>query len=167
MKVCARCQVPQDDGGFTRDRSRKDGMCPYCKVCYRILINKWGAANADRKKASRDRWLNKEGNREKQRQANQNWKTNNPDRVKNARFKREHGGSLEEFKRKLGQQGGCAICKSPIPTKRGWEFDHSHSTGRPRGVLCHKCNLLLAHCGDNPQILFNAIEYLRMYGNQI
>lgn len=50
------------------------------------------------------------------------------------------------------QHNACAICKrpfggaGPIPQTPGWrreahvDLDHSHDTGRVRGLLCTRCN---------------------------
>lgn len=166
-KVCAHCKRPKDIGEFTKDSSRKDGRCPYCRLCNRQLANAWSAKNPKKKKASRSRWLKKKGSREKQRRANRNWKANNPEKVKDARLKREYGSSTEEFNAKLTEQGGCAVCKRTVPTSKGWDFDHCHRTGENRGVLCHKCNLLLGLCDESIQILQNAIDYLRSYEDKL
>ena len=41
----------------------------------------------------------------------------------------------------LASQGGlCAICAKPGPK----HIDHSHTTGKVRGMLCHGCNIKLA-----------------------
>lgn len=33
----------------------------------------------------------------------------------------------------------CAICGKP-PMSRRLDRDHDHKTGKPRGLLCHRCN---------------------------
>lgn len=38
--------------------------------------------------------------------------------------------------------------------------DHSHSTGKVRGLLCFSCNTLLGNAKDDTMILKNAIMYL-------
>lgn len=44
-----------------------------------------------------------------------------------------------------GQGGVCAICKTE-PTRP--VVDHNHATGKARGILCHPCNVALAHVED-------------------
>lgn len=51
----------------------------------------------------------------------------------------------------------CLICKFDKPLIK----DHNHKTGDFRGWICISCNNLLGVAKDNPQILKNAIKYLR------
>jgi hypothetical protein len=38
--------------------------------------------------------------------------------------------------------------------------DHSHVTGKVRGLLCHSCNVGLGHFKDDPRFTRSATEYL-------
>lgn len=59
------------------------------------------------------------------------------------------------------QDGRCAICRTDAPGGRGsWHVDHEHATGRVRGLLCHRCNLMLGNAQDDPARLRAAVEYL-------
>ncbi len=58
------------------------------------------------------------------------------------------------------QNNSCAICKKTISLKR-LEVDHNHKTRKLRGLLCHKCNLLLGYAKDNLKILQNAMNYIK------
>jgi hypothetical protein len=53
----------------------------------------------------------------------------------------------------------CEICKKPKELKE-LKVDHCHKSRKIRGLLCHKCNVLLGMCLDNKKILRNAIIYL-------
>ncbi len=70
-------------------------------------------------------------------------------------------GQYEERIKK--QDGKCAICGG-LPGKRSLSVDHDHTTFAVRGLLCNRCNALLGHCRDNPDVLLSAIEYLKLNG---
>ncbi len=54
------------------------------------------------------------------------------------------------------QQGLCAICrKNPIR-----DIDHSHRTGKARGLLCGKCNMGLGLFQEDIDLLMSAAAYL-------
>jgi Recombination endonuclease VII len=73
-----------------------------------------------------------------------------------------YGISLEEYGAMLARQGGvCAICKKKPDKGKVLFVDHCHVTGRVRGLLCGKCNSVLAFGNDDPDILRAAIAYLR------
>lgn len=56
----------------------------------------------------------------------------------------------------------CAVCMTADPgLGRGWHVDHCHTKGHVRGLLCNSCNVGLGHFRDSPEILSNAIEYLK------
>ncbi len=37
----------------------------------------------------------------------------------------------------------CNICRKPRSQERRLDRDHDHKTGKPRGLLCHRCNRVL------------------------
>jgi hypothetical protein len=52
----------------------------------------------------------------------------------------------------------CAICKRGRGSRR-LDRDHCHDTGRPRGLLCHRCNRTLVRW-LTPDWLRLAADYL-------
>lgn len=59
------------------------------------------------------------------------------------------------------QKGCCAICgKHQSELGVTLAIDHSHETGKVRGLLCGNCNNGLGRFEDNVMVLQNAIEYL-------
>lgn len=63
----------------------------------------------------------------------------------------------------LESQGGlCVICEASITFDKSHSanLDHCHTTGKVRGVICHRCNVGLGHFRDNPEFLAAAIKYL-------
>lgn len=60
------------------------------------------------------------------------------------------------------QDGKCAICRSPQPSKRTQRMhvDHDHASNLHRGLLCINCNMGLGRFKDNPSLLRYAAQYL-------
>jgi hypothetical protein len=56
-----------------------------------------------------------------------------------------------------GQNGACPICGA---TGEELVLDHSHASGRIRGLLCARCNISLAWFRDDPKMLRGAANYL-------
>lgn len=61
----------------------------------------------------------------------------------------------------LAQDGKCAICSNPL-TKTACA-DHNHVTGKPRGIICPACNLMLGKAKDNADVLEAGATYLRSH----
>ena len=57
------------------------------------------------------------------------------------------------------QASACAICRRP-PTGKSLFIDHDHRSGRVRGLVCHRCNIMLGVAQDNATVLRNAATYL-------
>lgn len=69
------------------------------------------------------------------------WRKKNPHKVAATNRRRRYGLSQEEFIAMLVKQGGhCALCVGPAVC-----VDHSHITGKVRGLLCFPCNLGLGY----------------------
>lgn len=65
----------------------------------------------------------------------------------------------------LSQQYRCAICgthEAELSDGRrgGLVLDHDHAARRPRGLLCHGCNVGIGHFKESPTLLHAAIAYL-------
>ena len=74
-----------------------------------------------------------------------------------ARFRR-YGLSEEGYNALLAQQHGrCPTCKQKFGVPC---VDHCHSTGKVRGLLCHKCNLGIGYFNDDPNRTRAATVYL-------
>ena len=94
------------------------------------------------------------------------WKMDNKERKK--QYDREYNLmknfnlSIDEYNKILdGQNGCCAICKTPqSELTRELSVDHNHDTGEIRGLLCSNCNRGIGHLKDDITILQSAISYL-------
>jgi len=89
--------------------------------------------------------------------------------IKKRGLKSKHGLTILDYESMEHQQNGlCLICgqlETTIDKKTGkvkrLAVDHSHESGKIRGLLCLRCNMLLGFARDNVSILQKAIEYLR------
>lgn len=67
------------------------------------------------------------------------------------------------YKDLLEKQGGvCAICNQ-VDGPRALAQDHNHSSGKIRGLLCMRCNVLIGFARENLAILASATKYLNDY----
>ena len=72
--------------------------------------------------------------------------------------RRRSGVRLVEFDELIAAQDGrCAICDAPDPE----HLDHDHRTGWVRGILCFNCNGGLGQFRDSPELLAQAVSYLK------
>ena len=77
---------------------------------------------------------------------------------RNHRFKKKYGITVDEYDDMLARQhGACAICGDP---KEKLHIDHSHETGKVRGLLCMPCNTALGFFRDDPALLDSASIYI-------
>jgi len=85
------------------------------------------------------------------------------------RIQAAYGISGEEYDAIHEAQGGrCAICPRARGLSRRLAVDHDHelegregSRASVRGLLCGRCNDMLAHVRDDVSVLVKAVEYLR------
>lgn len=117
--------------------------------------------NSDAKRRAADPLAAKK----KSRLANEIYRKNQPENVKasQVRYRTAHPVKIRERSRKqktgwspdafdeawVEQNGRCAICLREMlnegTTATSVNADHCHRTGRTRGLLCHKCNVILGH----------------------
>ena len=82
-----------------------------------------------------------------------------------AQVNRHYGISLEDVSIMMDKQRGCcAVCKDSLVYPDSWrryDIDHSHKTGKVRGLLCSNCNKGIGLLADSIEILSCAIDYLK------
>ena len=80
-----------------------------------------------------------------------------------ARMKKQYGLSYYEHEiLMLTHGGGCSICGDTMDwSLNSINVDHSHQTGKVRGLLCPRHNHALADVRDNESELKSLIDYLR------
>ena len=81
-------------------------------------------------------------------------------------LKHRYNISVDDYNKMLEEQNHCCkICgeHSSNNTKNKLYVDHSHKTGKVRGLLCNKCNTALGLLGDSIDVLSNSTSYLKQY----
>lgn len=83
---------------------------------------------------------------------------------KASHIKHKYKLSIEWFQNLIKEQENkCAICRIDFDGTRTAArpcIDHDHTSGKVRGLLCHRCNTGLGMFKDERELLFAAADYL-------
>lgn len=142
-KLCYTCHEDLPVAMFHSHKGHPDGLYNHCKPCY----------NAGQREKYRQGYL---------RDQQVAYRRRYTERLKVKRRIKRYGVTLEEYERRLAEQGGrCAICRG-VETYEHNELcvDHCHASGAVRGLLCSKCNKALGGFNDDPHLLRAALRYL-------
>lgn len=93
------------------------------------------------------------------------YREKNRNRIRiNNRVKR-YGITIEQLKNFWNaQEGTCAICGEMLDKKK-YRIDHNHTSGKVRGLLCSSCNAAIGLLKDSPEVISNAVRYLKNAGD--
>ena len=136
-KQCANCKQYKDLSDFSPTKGKAFGVNSWCKVCITQLKN----AHYTLEKA-RAEYLG-----------------------------RVYGLAMEDYERMLADQNGLCACCGRSETRRVGRnkrseivpvlhVDHSHTTGRIRGLLCSPCNQALGLLEEDPQRIKALLRYV-------
>lgn len=79
---------------------------------------------------------------------------------KNNLLIKQYGIDLDIYNRMLNEQNHqCKICECVLINMQ-INVDHCHKTGKVRGILCSRCNLVLGHLKDDINIAKKLLNYL-------
>jgi hypothetical protein len=147
-KVCPGC-------GFVQPRSEfgTQARCKSCKSAeYRANIEKIRVQRRRRYREDPAKAIAKATD----------WKRRNPERYADYSRRAKYGLAPGRYAQMLaGQDGLCAICRTPHP--KPLHVDHCHATGEVRALLCDLCNRGLGFFRDHPAQLDAAATYLRRF----
>lgn len=130
IKRCGKCKIPKPFKQFSRGNRTKNGLQSWCKTCSSECSSAWAKAQG-------------------------------PDYHRKHHLQYMFGLSIENHDRLLTAQGGvCAICRRPPSKGTHLVVDHSHKTGKIRGLLCSPCNKALGFLQDSIVHLTSGINYL-------
>jgi hypothetical protein len=134
VKTCFTCGLEKEDSLFHKDRYRKNGLCYRCKDCTKI----------HRKRTKPGKPLSTEQGRKKS-------------------LKKRFNMTLEQYDSMSRQQEDvCAVCGGVNKDGRRLCVDHSHKTGKVRGLLCTVCNWRLGIIEDEG-MMQSLCSYLKRY----
>lgn len=118
---------------------------------------RWRRNNLKKARAKVRRWYRK--NRDYALEQNRLWHKKNKKKVRIRARLTKHRMTQQEHDALLRKQRNrCAICRKKF--RKTPHIDHSHKTGRNRGLLCDDCNLGLGRFKDSVEVLKYAIKYL-------
>ncbi len=114
---------------------------------------------AQRNQKRREQYANDPQFREKCKRQVSVYRKANPEKRRAANLKSLYGVEHEDYLRLLDKQdNACAICRIGFSSTP--HMDHNHETGKPRGLLCSKCNFGIGSLDDSADRLRRAAEYL-------
>lgn len=136
----------------------------------------WYAKNRAREQAKTKARMQDPRRRKRAKKRQRAWYLANRERILAAQKSRRAGptaeqdrirgrAALRKHRRCVGatgetHKGPCEACG--IDAKLN--FDHNHSTGRHRGWLCLRCNMILGYAKDETRVLQALIQYLMVCG---
>src|SRR5580658_7213364 len=121
LKRCSSCTHFLSVEQFDKNRRSKDGFQNNCSECRRQYHRKY----YQRRKAGDDtQYLARQAA--------------NLRRSVFLRKLKQYNLTEDQYKELASK--GCAICGGPPRGRGRYHFDHNHTTGKFRGLLCSKCN---------------------------
>lgn len=97
------------------------------------------------------------------------WKCSNAaySQVRRSQLLSKYGLTIGEYELTLESQNWCcASCSVPFDDHGKYPcVDHSHTSGKVRGIICHNCNAALGLLGDTEQGVMSLLEYIRRTGD--
>lgn len=132
---CTTCKLHKPSGAFTPSPNKARGFQYTCKACRRSLRKSaYTCPDSDTKDYRKFKHLHQ-----------------------------TYGISRQEYMKLLeSQDSRCKICglKETDIYNSKLHVDHSHTTGKIRGLLCRACNHGVGNFNDSTELLAKAITYL-------
>jgi Recombination endonuclease VII len=164
---CARCGKQRGPEDTTH--------IAYCRECWRTYQRDRYHGRLPALETGTCVWCGKSYQQKQRRPSNycsracrEEWRYQSPE-YRDWYLQHTYGISAAEYDRMLASQGGgCALCgKRAEEQKRYGKYlhvDHDHDTGRVRGLLCDRHNLLIGQWDHDSMLLRRAAEYIESAG---
>jgi hypothetical protein len=127
---CSKCNVEKNKSEFFKDKQKKSGHRPDCKICNMAKCNEWAHKNRNKRKY----YILKCATGLTKEQYNRLL-------------------HLQDNKCHICKRGLSELTKN-------LSVDHCHVTNNVRGLLCYKCNVGIGFFNDDINLLHSAISYL-------
>lgn len=136
-KRCGGCGIDKPRSEFSPRKKGGTVLVSRCRPCSAKTSREWYHANTDKVREYQKRTF------------------------RDRHLKSRYGISESRYEEMYREQHGrCAICHEPHDRLA---VDHCHSTGKVGGLLCDPCNHGLGRFRDDPDLLLNALGYLRKH----
>lgn len=155
---CSHCGRDKPEDAFYRDCKRITGHRTVCKDCCETQRRDYKATHPETiREQQRRQNVRARGNGSRRA-----WYWKHRESRADLYCKWRYGFTLVEYNAMFVAQGGvCAICGAERTDGKRLNIDHDHSTGRIRGLLCDRCNMVLGSIHDDCELLTNSIKYLQ------
>ena len=132
--------------------------------CRQCTIKKTTKRNKEDPKYREYQQQYREKNTLTQKEYHKLWYQENNEKVYEYNLKKKYGIIYAEYEKMLTEQKGlCAICGKAEAENKRLAVDHCHRTGKIRSLLCGKCNKAIGLLDDDPELMKQAIEYMRKH----
>jgi len=149
-KKCTKCGKVKLLCEFHKHKNHsKDGLHSWCKSCKSILRNKnYYQSNKIKLALKRKQY----------------YKTHKQE-AKNNYLLLKYNISLKQYNDMFNkQQGCCIVCgRHQSECVHTLVVDHCHLTGKIRGLLCNRCNLVIGFIKDNSKLAIAIANYLKCF----
>jgi len=149
-KKCTKCGTTKPMDDFS-DITRSDKKHSWCKSCMNAKRRAYGFANRDKDNERRRERLARNPEQRKQMLLG----------MRNRSLQRLYGITLEQRDAMIAAQGNkCACCGVAFIDGERKNVEHSHFTGKIRGIVCTNCNQAIGHSYDSIERCLLTAVYL-------
>lgn len=159
-RECKNCEIKYCPNHIEKIKARKKSGI--CQKCYQSQYQK-----KNKKKLNKNQKIWRSNNPEKYFKYKENRKNkikNDPEtrlKSRSTDLKTKYGISQEDYTLIAKfQDNKCYLCLGS-PNRKHLSIDHCHKTGKIRGLLCERCNMVTGTFDKNPKFLERLKQYMK------